>query len=66
MLRLIIRPILAGFFFVLAGAAPAKPTVDTWVFARDGVKLELKGGCADAGLGGLWLFVRVHRTDPIR
>lgn len=62
-LRLIARLVFAGLFFLLAGTALAQPTVDTWVFARDGVKLELKGGCADAGLGGLWLFVRVHRTD---
>ena len=63
MLRLIARPVVAGFFFVLAGAAPAQPMGDTWVFARDGVNLELKGGCADLDSAGLWLFVHVHRTD---
>lgn len=64
MLRLIARPGFPALFFVLASAALAEPVGDTWVFAREGAKLEVKGGCADPGVGGLWLFVRVHGTDP--
>ena len=63
MLRLIVRPVLAVLISVLAGAALAQPMGDTWVFARDGAKLELRSGCADPDAVGLWLFVRVHRAD---
>ena len=63
MLRLIVQSALAGLLCVLATAGLAQEIRETWVFGRDGVQFDFRGGCADHDAAALWLFVRVRGPD---
>lgn len=64
MLRMICRrPILAGLMCLLGAFGGAQDKPETAIFGREGAQLDLKGGCADQGNSGLWLFVRVENQS---